>query len=64
MQRTGVLDSNKARMLSDEDLVQVMMWRKEKQDKKSAKGTEAAKGSTPDESDVDVSLERVDQAQS
>ena len=64
MQRIGVLDSKKARMLSDEDLVQVMMWRKEKQDKKSAEGTEATKGSTPEESDVDVSLERVDETQS
>ena len=52
----------KARMLTDEDLVHVMMWRRESKDKKNAGETEAAEENKPVDSYVFVSRDAVDHA--
>ena len=52
----------KARMLTDEDLVHVMMWRKESKEKKNAGEAEAAEENKPVQSDVFVSRDDVDHA--
>ena len=53
----------KARMLTDEDLVHVMMWRKENKDKKNGVEAEAAEANKPVQSDLFLSRDAADHAQ-